>query len=91
MLCDSVIMCCMDCCVCYVFVCLVNSIGIMLNLRDYVKSWKIGPGFVQEKEFVNKILENFEVKKIAVFKLLHVWSSKEAAGNEEKEKKKSVM
>ena len=60
------IMCCMDCCVCYVFVCLVNSIGIMLNLRDYLKSWEIGPGFVQEKEFVIKLLKILKCRNCSV-------------------------
>ena len=47
-------------------VCLVNSIGIMLNLRDYVKNWKIGPGFVQEKEFVIKLLKILKCRNCSV-------------------------
>ena len=71
----------------------MNSIGIMLNLRNYVKSWKIGPSFVQEKEFVIKLLKILNCRKLlhAVFKLLHVWSSKEATGNEMKKKKKNLV
>ena len=43
----------MDCCVCYVFVCLV-------------KSWKIGHGFVQEKKFVIKLLKILKCKNCSV-------------------------
>ena len=44
----------------------MNSIGIMLNLRDYVKSWKIGPGFVQEKEFVIKLMKILKCRNCSV-------------------------
>ena len=47
-------------------VCLVNSIGIILNLRDYMKSLKIGPGFVREKVFVIKLLKILKCRNCSV-------------------------
>ena len=48
-----------------------------------MKLWKIFPVFAQEK---GKILthKNFEFNKVQWSRLLHLWSSKEAIGDEKK-------
>ena len=51
-----------------------------------MKLWKIFPVFAQEK---GKILTHkiFELYEVQWSRLLHLWSSKEAIGDEKKQKK----
>ena len=55
-----------------------------------MKLWKIFPVFAQEN---GKILthKNFELYDVQCSRLLHLWSGKEATGDEKKNDKKKIF